>query len=44
MNKNLEDHWQDVYNEKNENEVSWYQKYPKLSLNFIKSFNLSIHL
>ena len=42
MNKNLEDHWQDVYNKKNENEVSWYQKYPKLSLNFIKSLNLKL--
>jgi 2-polyprenyl-3-methyl-5-hydroxy-6-metoxy-1,4-benzoquinol methylase len=42
MNKNLEDHWQDVYNKKNENEVSWYQKYPKLSLDFIKSLNLKL--
>lgn len=42
MNKNLEDHWQDVYNKKNENEVSWYQKYPKSSLDFIKSLNLKL--
>ena len=42
MNKNLEDHWQDVYNKKNENEVSWYQKYPKLSLDFITSLNLKL--
>ena len=41
MKKYLEDHWQNVYNKKNENEVSWYQKSPKLSLDFVKSLNLS---
>ena len=42
MKKNLEDHWQDVYNKKNENEVSWYQEYPQPSLDFIKSLNLKL--
>ena len=42
MKKYLEDHWQNVYDKKNENEVSWYQKYPKLSLEFVKSLNLSL--
>lgn len=42
MKKYLEDHWQNVYNKKNENEVSWYQKSPKLSLDFVKSLNLSL--
>ena len=42
MKKYLEDHWQNVYNKKNENEVSWYQKSPKLSLEFVKSLNLSL--
>ena len=42
MKKYLEDHWQNVYDKKNENEVSWYQKSPKLSLEFVKSLNLSI--
>lgn len=42
MKKYLEDHWQYVYDKKNENEVSWYQKSPKLSLEFVKSLNLSL--
>ena len=42
MKKYLEDHWQNVYNKKNENEVSWYQKSPKLSLEFVKSLNLRL--
>ena len=42
MKKYLEDHWQNVYDKKNENEVSWYQKSPKLSLDFVKSLNLSL--
>ncbi len=42
MKKNLEDHWQNVYNKKNENEVSWYQEYPQPSLDFIKSLNLKL--
>ena len=42
MKKYLEDHWQNVYDKKNENEVSWYQNSPKLSLEFVKSLNLSL--
>ncbi|MDA9338874.1 nodulation S family protein [Flavobacteriaceae bacterium] len=42
MKKYLEDHWQNVYDKKNENEVSWYQKSPKLSLEFVKRLNLSL--
>lgn len=42
MKKYLEDHWQNVYNKKNENQVSWYQKSPKLSLEFVKNLNLSL--
>jgi 2-polyprenyl-3-methyl-5-hydroxy-6-metoxy-1,4-benzoquinol methylase len=42
MKKYLKDHWQNVYDKKNENEVSWYQKSPKLSLEFVKSLNLSL--
>ena len=42
MNKNLEEHWQEVYHKKNENEVSWFQKSPKLSLDFISSLNLNL--
>ena len=42
MKKNLENHWQEVYHKKNENEVSWFQKLPKLSLNLINSLNLNL--
>ena len=42
MNKSLEEHWQEVYHKKNENEVSWFQKSPKLSLDFISSLNLNL--
>ena len=42
MNKSLEEHWQEVYHKKNENEVSWFQKSPKLSLDFICSLNLNL--
>ena len=42
MNKNLEEHWQEVYHKKNENEVSWFQKSPKLSLDFISTLNLNL--
>lgn len=37
MNKN---HWEDVYKTKNPDEVSWTQKKPKCSLDFIHSFGL----
>ncbi len=43
MNINLENHWQEVYQKKNENEVSWFQKTPKISLEFISSLNLNLN-
>ncbi len=43
MNINLENHWQEVYHKKNENEVSWFQKTPKISLEFISSLNLNLN-
>lgn len=33
-------HWETVYKTKNTNEVSWTQKVPQTSLDFIKSFNV----
>jgi trans-aconitate methyltransferase len=33
-------HWENVYKTKNTNEVSWTQKVPQTSLDFIKSFNV----
>ena len=35
-------HWDNVYYNKNENEVSWYQKIPKTSSDHIKSLNLNL--
>jgi SAM-dependent methyltransferase len=32
---NRKTHWQNIYQEKSPSEVSWYQKQPKLSLEFI---------
>lgn len=36
-----EKHWENIYNTKSLNEVSWYQKVPDTSLEFIKKSNLS---
>ena len=39
-------HWNTIYQSKNENEVSWYQEYPKASIELIKELNfpLSAHI
>lgn len=34
--QNYKDHWQNVYETKNPNEVSWTQKIPQISLNLIE--------
>ena len=38
MNKKI--HWETVYNTKTPQEVSWTQKYPKTSIEFVKSFKI----
>ena len=40
IDKKLEKHWENVYSNKKENEVSWYQKYPDKSIELIKSLNI----
>ena len=40
IDNQLEEHWENVHSKKKENEVSWYQSYPKTSLDIIKSLNL----
>ncbi|WP_312902972.1 class I SAM-dependent methyltransferase [Chryseobacterium taichungense] len=35
-------HWNTIYQSKNENEVSWYQEYPKASIELIKELNLPL--
>ena len=34
------DHWDKIYNTKEEKDFSWFQPYPKTSIEFIKLFNL----
>jgi trans-aconitate methyltransferase len=38
--KNDNIHWEEVYNNKQPNEVSWTQPVPSTSLNFLQQFNL----
>lgn len=40
MEMERKNHWDQVYETKNPEEVSWTQEVPKTSLNLIKSFNL----
>jgi ubiquinone/menaquinone biosynthesis C-methylase UbiE len=40
MDVERKDHWQRVYSEKAESEVSWFQQHPALSLELIKSAHL----
>jgi ubiquinone/menaquinone biosynthesis C-methylase UbiE len=40
MTVNFKSHWENVYQSKNENEVSWYQEVPSKSLDLISSLNL----
>ncbi|WP_312079190.1 class I SAM-dependent methyltransferase [Chryseobacterium sp.] len=36
------EHWNTIYQSKNENEVSWYQEYPEASIELIKELNLPL--
>ncbi len=42
MNSINKNHWENVYNNKQPNEVSWTEAKPETSLNFIDSFKLPI--
>ena len=35
------EHWENVFSTKSENEVSWYQAYPQISVDLIQQFQLS---
>ncbi len=37
---NKQEHWETIYKTKNLKEVSWYQKTPKISLDFITNFKI----
>ena len=43
MNNNLKIHWENIYENKNEDEVSWFQEKPDSSINIIDSLNLKKH-
>ncbi|HJO70250.1 MAG TPA: class I SAM-dependent methyltransferase [Flavobacteriaceae bacterium] len=38
---NAKSHWEDIYQKKKPNEVSWTQEIPQISIDFFKSFKLS---
>lgn len=40
-NLNRKRHWDNIYQSKNTNEVSWYQPIPTASIDFVKHFNLA---
>ena len=35
-------HWDSIYSSKSESEVSWFQRYPKTSIELVEIFNLSL--
>jgi ubiquinone/menaquinone biosynthesis C-methylase UbiE len=43
MDKNVrKEHWENVFANKQETEVSWFQPYPKTSIEFVKLFDLPL--
>ena len=42
MDKGLKKHWEDVYQNKKPNEVSWLQEIPKMSLEYIQQLNIPL--
>ena len=43
MTETAKEHWENIYNTKNEQEVSWFQEYPKTSMKFIELINLPLN-
>ena len=41
-NSDLQQHWEKVYHIKKEDELSWFQAYPKTSMEFIELFDLPL--
>ena len=39
----LQQHWENVYSTKAENEVSWFQTYPATSMEFVDLFHLPLN-
>lgn len=40
---NAKQHWDNLYSAKAENEVSWFQPYPKTSMEFVELFHLPLN-
>ncbi|WP_298117484.1 trans-aconitate 2-methyltransferase [Flavobacterium sp.] len=40
--ENQKSHWENVFANKNPNEVSWTQKYPKTSIDYLETLNLPL--
>lgn len=43
MNNSYKEHWENVFTTKAEDEVSWFQPYPKTSMEFVELFNLPLN-
>jgi SAM-dependent methyltransferase len=43
MSNSIQQHWDNIYSAKTEHEVSWFQPYPKTSMEFVQLFNLPLH-
>jgi len=41
--ENRKSHWETIYSTKSEQEVSWFQEYPKTSMMFLELFDLPLH-
>ena len=39
MNSDLKSHWEKIYSSKSEDGVSWYQEYPKTSIDLIEKYS-----
>tara|TARA_A100001011_G_scaffold384189_1_gene456480 strand:- start:10 stop:624 length:615 start_codon:yes stop_codon:yes gene_type:complete len=39
MNLDLKSHWENIYSSKNEDGVSWFQEYPKTSIDLIEKYS-----
>jgi SAM-dependent methyltransferase len=43
LKNSYKQHWENVFSTKNEDEVSWFQPYPKTSMEFVELFHLPLH-
>src|SRR6188508_308052 len=42
LDRSLQQHWDDVYKTRAENELSWFQPYPRTSMEFVNLFHLPL--